>query len=317
MKILTDLNQMKKEKDPVCLAAGFFDGIHKGHRKILDLTIEKARRVGGKAWILTFDTHPLRILKPSIAPALLTSNEHKLKILGETALHGCLLLPFTRRLARTVPEEFIDLLCGSIPALRDIVVGRNWHFGAGGKGNISVLSKLCRKHGIKMTAVNPVVMGGEPISSTRIRTKILHGRLVDAAAMLGRPFSIYGTVEKGKSMARGLGFPTANLKPSNEVLPPFGVYAVLVYTGRKTYDGVLNFGTRPTFSWGKKAQPQVEIHLLDFDGELYGIQLEVLFVERLRDERRFTSKEDLIKQIRLDIRLARALLGHPEKKGKE
>ena len=313
MKVITDITAMKKEHEPIVLAAGFFDGVHKGHRKVLSTTINKAKKISGKAWVLTFDNHPLKILNPDIAPPLLTSNDHKIRLFDETKISGCLLLPFTRNMSRIKPEKFITQLKENIPNLKEIIIGRNWRFGSGAKGTAIMLSRLCKKEGIKVTIVDPVIRKGEPISSTRIRMQILKGNLAEASTLLGRPFSIYGTVVRGRKLASTLGYPTANIEPSNEVMPPYGVYAVIVFYNQKILDGVMNYGIRPTFPASGKVKPVIEVFLLNFEGELYGKQIEVMFVEKLRDERKFASQEELKKQIGMDVRLAKALLGHPVK----
>lgn len=310
MKILTDLKLLKKESRPVILAAGFFDGVHRGHRKVIDRTIARAREVGGEAWALTFDAHPLTILRPESAPSLLTSNRHKLKLLGALDLDGCLLMPFTRELADLEPADFINRLRVCAPTLAEIVVGRNWQFGRKRKGDPILLSKLARKMNLKVTVVRPVLRKGEIISSTRIRVEIMAGNLKEAAVMLGRPFSVLGTVTRGKTLGRKLGFPTANLDPHNEVLPAFGVYAVHALVEESDFfDGVLNLGVRPTFGKGNNLKPTLELHLFDFDKELYGHDIEIFFVRKIRDERKFASQDELKKYIAGDVETASKLLG--------
>ncbi len=309
MKVITDLSTVRKSGKPIVMAAGFFDGVHKGHRKVLDAARDEAGRLGGKTWVMTFDVHPMKVLSPRKRPPLITAVPHKLKILEELKIDACLLYPFTRKTAAMPAEAFLRSLKDSIRPLREIVVGRNWRFGKGGEGNTRMLSRLCSEMDVNVRVVNPVIRGGQPVSSTRIRTLILKGELRSAEKMLGRPVSIYGTVVRGKRMARGLGFPTANLKTEGEVLPPFGVYAVLVYVDRKTYPGVLNFGTRPTFARGATSKPVVEIHVMNYSADLYGKNIEVFFVEKLRNEKHFSTRDDLKKQIDMDVRLASAVLG--------
>ena len=309
MKVIDDLSAVRKGGKQIVLAAGFFDGVHKGHQKVLQTALKKARDCGGQVWAMTFAVHPMKILNPRKQPPLITSTEHKLKLFEEMGLDGCILYPFKKGTANMPPEEFLCSLKNALRPLAEIVVGRNWRFGKGGKGTTRVLAKLCREMGLKLTVVSPVIRGGDPVSSTRIRAHILRGELRVAEKMLGRPVSIVGRVVKGKRMARVLGFPTANLQTKDEVLPPFGVYAVMVYVERKTYPGVLNFGLRPTFARGAVSRPVVEIHIMDYNSDLYGKELEVFFAEKLRNEKRFASKEELTKQIDMDVRLASAVLG--------
>lgn len=310
LNVIDNLSQMRKTGKPIVLAAGFFDGIHKGHRKVLEAARDKAEECGGSVWVLTFAVHPLKVLNPRKMPPLITSREHKLKILDEMKIDGCILYPFKKSTANLSAQDFLHSLKDNIKPLSEIVVGRNWKFGKGGKGSTRVLSRLCNEMGLRLTVVSPVIRGGEAVSSTRIRKHIMNGDFKDAEKMLGRPVSVIGKVVRGKRMARGLGFPTANLHTEDEVLPPFGVYAVMAYLERKTYCGVLNFGIRPTFARGAKTKPVMELHILDLNGDIYGKQLEVFFVEKIRNEKKFSSKEGLKKQIDIDVRLARALLGN-------
>jgi len=309
MKVIDSLSAVRKTGKPIVLAAGFFDGLHKGHQKVLETAREKARLIDGQAWVLTFDVHPMKILNPRKKPPLITCREHKLRILDEMKMDACVIYPFKKSTANMPARVFLASLKDGIKPLTEIVVGLNWRFGKGGEGTTRVLSQLCSEMNLKVDVVGPLIRGGAPVSSTRIRKDIMSGDFKSAAEMLGRPVSVLGKVVKGKRMARGLGFPTANIQTEDEVLPPFGVYAVLVYVERQTCCGVLNFGTRPTFSRGAVSRPVIEVHVMGFDGDLYGKTLEVVFVEKLRNEKRFESKEELKNQIDIDVRLASALLG--------
>jgi len=315
MKILTDIRSLGKERRPVVLAAGFFDGIHRGHLKVLNGTIADAARRNGQAWILTFDKHPLKVLKPELAPHLLTSNTHKLILLRKLALDGCILMPFTRKVADIEPEDFVRFLKDGIPSLTKILVGKNWRFGKNGGGTPAMLSRLGRELGFDVSVIPPVTRKGQAVSSTRIRAEVTGGRLDEAAIMLDRPFDILGTVTRGRTIGRQLGFPTANLDPHDENLPPQGVYAVrasLQEAGarktRQLLNGVLNLGVRPTFSESGTGKPSLELHLFDFKGNLYGRDIEVFFVKRLRAETKFPDPEKLKSRIRKDIEQAADLL---------
>lgn len=309
MKVIADLSNVRKSGKPIVMAAGFFDGVHRGHRKVLGKALQKADECGGRAWVMTFDVHPLKVLSPRKKPALITGTEHKLRILDELKMDACLLYPFSRAVAAMPAGDFIQSLKDGIAPLKEIVVGSNWRFGKGGKGTTRVLAGLCRQLDLELTVIKPVIRGGEPVSSTRIRMAIMKGELRSAEKMLGRPVSLLGTVVSGKRMARGLGYPTANLKTEDEVLPPFGVYAVLAFIDHKAYPAVLNFGTRPTFARAATSKPVVELHVMNQNTDLYGKELEVFFVEKLRSEKRFSSREELKKQIDVDVRLASAVLG--------
>lgn len=312
MRIRRTLAAREGAVRPVILAAGFFDGIHRGHQRVLAEAVAAARRAGGEAWVLTFDVHPLEVLRPDSAPRLLMCNRHKLLWLERCGIDACLLLPFRRRTAGLEPEEFVARLHAALPTLRAILVGRHWRFGRGGRGNPRLLSRLGRERGFEVRVMRHSVQEGVAVSSTRVRSAVQAGDLPRAREMLGRPFSVLGTVKRGRSVGRTLGYPTANLALCNEALPPRGVYAVraLITRGRPgadLLDGVLNFGLRPTFA-GTATEPVPELHLFDVNLDLYGCEIEVFFVERLRPERRFASAEDLRRQIAADVGKARRIL---------
>jgi len=308
MKVLTDLASLRKVPHPLVLAAGFFDGVHRGHVKVIDRAVARARALRGKAWVLTFDAHPLKILNPAAAPPLLTSHGHKLKLLEQLHADGCLVMPFIRKLAGMEPEEFVSQLHECVPPLAEIFVGKNWRFGRQGRGGAGMLSRLSRGMDLRVNVVRPVVRKGETVSSTRIRAEILRGSLREAAVMLGRPFSVLGTVTRGRTVARRLGTPTANLDVHNEVLPPRGVYAARAVVAGKPLSAIANLGVRPTFADQRGKKAVLELHVLDFRRSLYGKDVEVFFARKLRDERRFPSPEALKRQIAADIEAAAAAL---------
>lgn len=307
MKTLTELSRLKRSRRPIVLAAGFFDGIHRGHAKVIRRTVDRAREIGGEAWVLTLDTHPLRVLNPQAAPLLLTANRHKLALLERTGIDGCLMLPFTREQAAVEPEAFVTRLRNCIPSLAEVIVGRNWHFGRHGRGTPGLLSRMEQATELRVTVVAPVIHKAETISSTRIRAEVLRGNLAEASAMLGRLFSILGTVTTGRSVGRKIGFPTANLDPHNEVLPPHGVYAVRATVGERQHAGVMNFGLRPTVAEGLTI-PTLELHVFDFSGNLYGEDIEVFFEGFLREECKFDTLEVMRTAIAKDVVAAKELL---------
>jgi len=306
--ILNDLQGLKSRSCPIVLAAGFFDGLHGGHRNVIQTTLSTAQQVGGEAWVMTFDPHPLKILKPESAPLLLTSTAHKLALLRQERVDGCILLPFTHALAAMPPEAFSTWLFHCAPTLKAVITGGNWRFGSGGKGTPQMLADLGRDMQIRVTTVQPLMHGGLPVSSTRIRKAITCGDLADATAMLGRPPSVLGTVIHGRAIGRTLGYPSANIDPHNEALPPLGVYAVQAVVDGRLHDGALNFGIRPTFDKDKAVPPLLELHLLDFAGNIYAQKIEAFFIERLRDEWYFATVEELKAQIADDIAQTRRIL---------
>jgi riboflavin kinase/FMN adenylyltransferase len=257
--------------------------------------------------VLTFDPHPMRELQPQKAPLLLTSTEHKVALMGRLGVDACLLLTFDKPFSRTPPEQFIDTVASQTNQLQEICVGTRFRFGHDRAGDVRLMTALAPRYGYVAKEIQSVMLGDEMISSTAIRRHVLNGRLDRAVAMLGRPFSVLGTVEPGDRRGRELGFPTANLNPHNEVLPPDGVYAVRAVVGAEQFEGVVNIGIRPTFA-GAQPGRVLEVHILDFARDLYGQDIEVLFLSKLRDEQRFESVEALKTQIVADIHNARNAL---------
>jgi riboflavin kinase/FMN adenylyltransferase len=304
MLSVTHPHALRRKRRPVVLAAGFFDGLHLGHLKVIRNAFAAAETLGGRTWVLTFDQHPLRVLGHHKAPRLLTSNRHRLALLRRLGVEGVILLPFTRAFAATKPETFVRNLKADIPRLADIHVGNNWHFGKAGAGNVSLLRRLGRELDFTVSAATPVLRGGQPVSSTRLRAAVTAGDLDAAATLLGRPFSILGTVKSGRRIGRQLGFPTANLDPHNEVLPPSGIYVVEALIGRTLHRAVLYYGRRPSFDATHDQDLELELHVPGLTADLYGRDIEVSFLKRLRGDRRFASMDALKKQIAADIQLA-------------
>jgi riboflavin kinase/FMN adenylyltransferase len=311
MRILSTPLPLALEQRQVALAAGFFDGVHRGHRSVLEATFRHARKTGVQAWALTFEPHPLAILRPEQRPPLLTPTEFRLERLADAGLDGCLLMPFTPQLGRMTPQAFVDRVLafdGWNP--RAVFAGDNWRFGAGGAGTVRDLPALSRGT-ITAIVVPPLLEDGEVVSSTRIRTAIQQGDIATATRLLGRPYRIRARVVPGRGIGRKLGIATANLKPDAEVLPPHGIYALWAGFEGRTFSAVADFGTRPTFDVAAGAHPVLEVHVLDLNADLYGRELDVAFVARLREERRFPTPAALVAQIHADIAAARRLLTAP------
>lgn len=322
MRIFRDLDALSPERFRApALTIGVFDGVHRGHRLILRELHAAAARLSGEAVIVTFDRHP-RLTLTGAAPPAITSLEHRLVLFERAGVAATVVLRFDEALARLPAEAFLaDILIGRIGA-RAIVLGADGHFGRGREGTIAFLEERRARYGFELVAV-PLVRadaGPATISSTAIRAAIAEGRLAEAADMLGRPVALLGRVERGLERGRKLGFPTANLALHHEVCPPRGVYAAQVEVDGVRYRTLVNIGVRPTFSGeggrgtARPSSPAdeeerltVEAHLLGFEGTLYGRVLEVEFLERLRDERRFESAEALVAQIRADRAAALAL----------
>ncbi len=307
MQVFRTFEELAGRPHKVCLAIGVFDGVHLGHQQVIGQARDDARAGRGMSVALTFDPHPMRVLQPQKAPLLLTSTGHKLALIGKLGVDACLLLTFDKPFSLTPPEQFIETVAHHTHPLQEICVGTRFRFGRDRTGDVRLMEALAPKYGFVAKEIKSVKLGDEMISSTAIRQHVLHGRLDTARAMLGRPFSILGTVEPGDQRGRQLGFPTANLDPRNEVLPPDGVYAVRVIVGAEQFGGVANIGVRPTFV-GVQARRVLEVHILGFARDLYAQDVEVCFLSKLRDEQKFISVDALTKQIHLDIEAARKLL---------
>lgn len=298
-----------KERDPqspLCLVIGAFDGIHIGHQKLIRDTIDRAHDVQGEAWLLTFDPHPSRVLRPDTAPPLLTSTTHKQRLLEPIGLDGAIIHPFTETLSRLSPEHFIEALCSALPGLRTLVVGTNWRFGHRAQGDVERLKQLAAVHGFAVHVPDPVCWMDAPVSSTRIRQALEAGRLADVEHMLARPFSLLGTVTTGKQYGRELGFPTANIHLQDEARPPTGVYAVYGMFDGERHNGAAYLGIRPTAE-GVDTQYLLEVHLFDIEVDLYHKEIEIFFVQFIRGDQRFDRHEALKAQITRDVKQARTL----------
>ena len=290
---------------PAYLAVGVFDGVHLGHRAVIGRAVDDARREPGAASVVvTFDPHPLKVLRPEAAPRLLTSAAHKRQVFAALGATHCLTLPFDAEFSVTPPEEFIGGLARAGRPLREICVGFNWSFGRGRAGNLELLNRLGERYGFAVVGLPSVTVDEETVSSTRIRHAVERGDLAAAARMLGREFTVLGTVVRGQQLGRQLGFPTANLAAHNEQFPPDGVWAVeaVLPDGggeQRRHPGIVNLGYRPTV-----AQPGgerlLELHLFDFDADLYGQDVEVAFHHFLRPEQKFEGVEALRAQIGRD-----------------
>jgi riboflavin kinase/FMN adenylyltransferase len=295
-----------KWNQPV-LALGNFDGLHRGHMKIIDRVRRRAGERAGTPAAMTFDPHPPRVVRPDKAPPLLMTKEQKIEALGRSGMQGIAVLRFTPEVSQWEPEVFVRTILVEWLHVVEVWVGANFLFGHGRAGNYSVLRSLGARYGFRAEKIDPVRYKDFVVSSTRIRRLVAEGRVDEAAALLGHHYFIDGEVQRGAGRGREMGVPTANLRALNELAPPSGVYATTV-----TIDGVLrpsitNIGMRPTF--GDVEAPVIETHVFDFDRDLYGRELRLSFVQRLRDERAFADVDALRAQIDADCRSARRLFG--------
>jgi riboflavin kinase / FMN adenylyltransferase len=285
---------------------GNFDGVHLGHQAILGRVCQRARELGGQAVVVTFNPHPVKVLRPEVNLPLLNTQEQKLRLLSDSGLDAVVVLPFTPEFAALAAREFVrKYFCQRLQA-REVVVGNDYCFGRGREGNIDLLKEMGEIHGFTVQVVWPVEVDGAVVHSSLIRALLRLGKVVEAGRLLGRPYGVTGRVIQGKGRgAKLLGVPTANLLTANELLPAGGIYAVWVRRGAATLAGVANIGTCPTFD---NTELSLEVHLMEFSGDLYGESLEVQFVHRLREEQRFPSVEALAAQIHADIAAARRAL---------
>lgn len=311
MEISTGLSVLRRKRKPIAMAIGFFDGLHTGHCRVIEKTLERSAELGGQAWIYTFDRHPLTIVNPDRAPSLLMSIEYKLELMAGLGVDGCIVMPFTPEFGTMAPEAFVEKLIAGIPMLSDIFVGKNWRFGRGGKGNTKMLAGLCRKAGIRVNVVRPSVKSGMVVSSTAIRVALRNVDLAAVESLLGRPYSFWGKVVRGRNIGRKIGFPTANIETQNMMMFPMGVYAVRVMVegcGDKMLDGVMNYGLRPTFGVQSGNRSMLEVHILGANIDIYGKMLEVFIYRRIRGEKRFGSVTRLRDCISSDIEETKKIL---------
>ncbi|HSI15300.1 MAG TPA: bifunctional riboflavin kinase/FAD synthetase [Chthoniobacter sp.] len=306
--VLRSIDELRTLPGPLFLAIGVFDGVHRGHQAVIRRALEAARFADGTAVVVTFDPHPVRVLRPEQAPRLLTSTAHKLQLIRDLGVTHQLIIHFDLTFAATPPEDFIRALAAAAQPLREICVGFEWSFGKGRAGNLALLERLGGQLGFDEVGVPAVEMDGEIISSTLIRAAVENGDLARAAKLLGREFTILGTVVEGDRLGRKLGFPTANLSAHNEQYPPNGVYAVEAKRGDQVLPGVANIGVRPTVKHAG-GERLLEVHLFDFSEEIYGEDLEITFRKFLRTEQKFAGLEELRAQIQKDAAEARAALG--------
>jgi riboflavin kinase / FMN adenylyltransferase len=294
------------------VTVGTFDGVHRGHRAVLEEVLRRARANGRASVLVTFDPHPLAVVNPAAAPKLLTLPEEKRELVTAQGIEQFVLLPFTPAVAQLDADAFVRRLRDE-HAMGELVMGYDHGFGRGRAGDVDTVRQLARAQGFDAAVVDAVREDGQPISSTLIRTAVAHGDLASAERWLGRPYGIRGRVVRGAGRGRTIGVPTINLESPDptKLLPPDGVYAVQVTIGKREtgtvrrFGGMMNQGPRPTF--GEQARA-LEVHLFDFDGELYGESVNVEWVRRLRDVQAFPSREALVAQLERDRQAARATL---------
>lgn len=305
MEIINGIENIKgRFKNPV-VTIGNFDGVHLAHRSIFEKVIEQARAIDGESIVMTFEPHPIKLFQPTVILPLITSYKKKIQLIEEVGISTLIHVDFTKEFANISARDFItEILCHKI-GMKEIVIGHDCSFGKNRQGNATFLQEMAKDLGFKVHVMEPIKVNGIPVSSTRIREMIKDGQVKEAKRLLDRNYQISGNVIKGRDRGgRLLGFPTANLKWADELFPKVGVYAVLMKHKGITYQGVANIGYSPTF--GNKTL-SIETHILDFSHDIYDEVIEIGFVDRLRDEKKFSNAHELTEQIKIDIERARNL----------
>jgi len=306
MEVIRGSQNIPESLKGAFVTIGNFDGVHLGHRFIFRRLVEEAHCEGRPAVAISFDPHPKMVLHPERRPFyLITTPREKIDLLAVLGIDAFVLIPFSIEYARTTAAEFVREILWEKLRIRRIIIGHDYTFGRGREGNEAFLTEAGRRLGFEVEVMNAFSTGDTTVSSTKIREALLAGEVRFAATLLGRPYNLSGPVISGHRRGVQLGFPTANIDPDKELVPARGVYAVRVLRNGNCYDGVLNIGVNPTFADPKRS---IEVHIFDFQQNIYGETLDILFVDRIRDEACFECPEKLIAQIGLDINRAKEIL---------
>jgi riboflavin kinase/FMN adenylyltransferase len=313
MEQLVGVESLAPPPKGTSVTIGTFDGVHLGHRSLIARAAAHAHDHGARSAVITWDRHPSVVLRPDRVPALLTTPERKIELLGEAGIDIVAVLPFTKELSEWPPERFVDDVLVNGLGARFVSVGKNWRFGHKAKGNVALLTELGRANGFEVEEVELAANAGGVVSSSRLRRAVMDGNMRNASGMLGRPFDVDGTVVHGDDRGAGLGFPTANMVLEKGLAyPPRGVYACyasILPASDSRLLAAVNVGVNPTFGGQPGATPmRIEAYLLDFDGDLYGKRVRVQFVEGLRDEIAFLSPDELVAQMKKDVEATRTIL---------
>ncbi len=305
MSVFFDFAQLATPlKNPVA-TIGNFDGVHRGHLTLFDMVKNRAATISGQSVVITFDPHPLKVMRPDNGPPLITPTAQKLRLIEAAGVEIIFCIPFTKDFASISARDFVQNILLDGIGIRELVVGYDYSFGRGREGNIQLLKEMGQTAGFLVHVAEPVHIGDRLVSSTAIRKLVQEGNLPEAKLLLGRDYQIFGRVIKGMNRGgRLLGFPTANLDPVDELVPGVGVYAVHVVIDNEVYEGVTNIGYNPTFGKGPFS---VETHILDFKKYLVGKDITIQFIKRLRIEKKFESIEELSAEIRKDILKAKEI----------
>jgi len=303
MNLIRDMESLSKPLRNAVLTIGNFDGVHRGHLALFELVKQRAKAMDGQSAVMTFEPHPVKVIKKGNGPPMITSTEQKLNLIRDAGIEVIFCIPFTVDFASISAETFVREFLVKKIGVKEVVVGHDYTFGKGRQGNLQLLQQMGEELGFKVHLVGPVHINHTLVSSTSIRTLVQEGNLKEAKRLLGRDFQVWGTVVKGANRGgRLLGFPTANMRPFDQLTPKPGVYTVRVDVEGVPHFGVTNVGYNPTF--GDSAL-SIETHILDFSRDIVGQEIRLSFLHRLRDEKRYSSVEELTAQISQDIRDAR------------
>ncbi|MFH1148638.1 MAG: bifunctional riboflavin kinase/FAD synthetase [Pseudomonadota bacterium] len=307
MEIIRGLDKINREFKDTVVTIGNFDGVHLGHQLLFDETRQQARSIGGESLVMTFEPHPVRVLRPESNLKLISKCSKKIELIEKAGVDVLLCISFSREFAETTCDQFVDNILWSALHVKGVIVGYDYSFGKGRKGTIDFLKQKGKDLGFTVTVIEPLYVDGIIVSSTKIRELIAAGEMRAVRKLLGRPYQMSGTVLVGKRRGGSvLGFPTANIELSdNELAPKLGVYAVQVFYDGKSHDGVMNIGYNPTFG---DLAVSAEVHIFDFSEDVYGEKIEVNIIERLRDEKKFPGPAELIEQIKNDVERAKEIL---------
>lgn len=305
MNIIRGITAIPRGLARPVVTIGNFDGVHLGHQELLDRVIKRAGEIGGTSIVMTFEPHPVQVLRPEKAQRRLTSLQEKLGLFQSLGIQVVICIDFTFEFAGLSPEEFIRSILYERIGARVVIVGSNYKFGKDQAGNIELLKEGGKRYGFEVEVLETIEINGLRVSSSRVREHLNRGEVDQAARLMGRHYAIEGIVVPGHHRGVELGYPTANIYTVDETLPVEGIYAVKVIHGNETIDGVCYIGTQPTFA-GEKVG--VEVHLFNFDGKLYHEHLRILFIRMIRGERKFDDRESLIRQIKDDVEKAKEVL---------
>lgn len=308
MAIFYNINDLPTFKNAV-LTIGTFDGVHLGHRMILDEVVRHAKEINGESIVLTFEPHPRKLLFPEQSLKLITPLEEKIQLIAAEGIEHIVVAPFNKAFANLSATDYIEHFLVKYFHPESIIIGYDHHFGHDRKGDIHLLKEFQTDYNFKVYEIPAQLIDAAAVSSTKIRHAIMEGNVQEAAHMIGRNYSLKGNVVEGAKLGRTIGFPTANIQPddNDQLLPAVGVYAVKIEIGNELYKGMLNIGYKPTVTEEKKLA--IEVHIFDFDKDIYNETVNIIFVERLRDEQKFPSLDALKTQLNNDKVAAKKILG--------